>query len=153
MSRNEIKVNLDVRCKKCNRKRATQNGYCLSCITEMVKEGKFDHIIRRTQMLKTITKTVEQGSLIDVQPKNANEILKAAQEFKSASFRKSKAKEAEDACKATLLDLVKSAGLQPLDNGVIQVRIAGIVITVTPNEESVKVKEEGVPEKSEENGD
>ena len=97
-------------------------------------------------MAKTKIETGEQGSLIDVQPQNAKEILKAAQEFKKASLKKTKAKEAEDACKATLLDLVKEAGLQPLENGVIQLRIAGTVITVTPKEDGVKVKEEGEAE-------
>lgn len=50
----EIKVDLDKKCKKCGEGGATQNGYCLPCITKEVKSGKFDH------QLKAIEEVVKQ---------------------------------------------------------------------------------------------
>ncbi len=42
-----IRVNLDQKCLRCHKGGATQNGYCMGCITKMMKEGKFDHILKR----------------------------------------------------------------------------------------------------------
>ncbi len=43
----KIDINLDAKCKRCHKGGATQNGYCLKCITKMLNEGKFDHILKR----------------------------------------------------------------------------------------------------------
>ena len=36
MTKAEIKINMDVPCKRCGKKGATQNGYCLPCATDIV---------------------------------------------------------------------------------------------------------------------
>jgi len=43
----EIIINMDVKCKRCGDKGACKNGYCLACVTKMITEGKFDHILRK----------------------------------------------------------------------------------------------------------
>lgn len=42
MTKPIIEIDLDKKCKKCKKNPPTQNGYCLSCITEMLEEGHFD---------------------------------------------------------------------------------------------------------------
>ena len=46
MTKYQINVNLDAKCKRCGKGGATQGGYCIGCLAKMVKEGKFDHIIK-----------------------------------------------------------------------------------------------------------
>ena len=36
MTKAEIKINMDVPCKRCGKKGATQNGYCLPCTADIV---------------------------------------------------------------------------------------------------------------------
>ena len=42
-----IRISEENKCKRCGKGWATENGYCLKCIAVMVKEGKFDHILKR----------------------------------------------------------------------------------------------------------
>jgi len=42
-----IRVNLDAKCKRCGEGGATQNGLCMACIAKAVKNGEFDHILKR----------------------------------------------------------------------------------------------------------
>jgi len=42
-----IEINMDVKCRRCKKGGATQNGYCLKCITKNITEGKYDHILKR----------------------------------------------------------------------------------------------------------
>jgi len=42
-----IEIDMDKKCKRCKKNPPTQNGYCLACITKMLNEGKFDHILDR----------------------------------------------------------------------------------------------------------
>lgn len=49
-----IRIDLDKKCKRCKKGGATPCGYCLECVSKMIKEGKFDHII------KPIKKAVEK---------------------------------------------------------------------------------------------
>jgi peptide deformylase len=42
-----ITIDLDKKCIRCRRGGATQSGFCLKCITKNLKEGKYDHVIRR----------------------------------------------------------------------------------------------------------
>lgn len=44
-----INVDLDKKCIRCKKGGATQNGYCLSCITKNLDEGKYDHIINKVK--------------------------------------------------------------------------------------------------------
>ena len=41
-----ITVNMDRPCRRCKKKGATDGGYCLKCILRMMREGKFDHILK-----------------------------------------------------------------------------------------------------------
>lgn len=41
-----INIYMDKKCKHCHKAGATKSGYCLGCVAEMIKEGKFDHIIK-----------------------------------------------------------------------------------------------------------
>ncbi len=41
-----LTIDLDKSCKRCGQRGATKAGYCLDCITKMVKEGAFDKLWR-----------------------------------------------------------------------------------------------------------
>lgn len=42
-----ITIDMDKKCKRCGEKGATtQNGLCLKCINQAIKNGEYDHIIR-----------------------------------------------------------------------------------------------------------
>ena len=43
----EIRINLDAKCRRCDKGGATQSGVCLKCITKGVVSGEFDHIIKK----------------------------------------------------------------------------------------------------------
>lgn len=49
MSIPTINIDLDKKCKHCGKGGATQSGYCLECVAKMIKQGKFDHIIKPIQ--------------------------------------------------------------------------------------------------------
>lgn len=44
-----IYVNLDAKCKRCKQDGATQNGLCMKCIADDVKNGKYDDILKPLQ--------------------------------------------------------------------------------------------------------
>jgi len=85
----------------------------------------------------------EQLDLIDVKPKNSKEIIKAARGYKAAQAKRISAQEQEVAEKQNLLELVKKENLQPLEDGKIQFRCDGLIITITPRDELIRVKEDG----------
>lgn len=41
-----ITIHMDQPCRRCKKKGATGSGYCLKCITKMLREGRFDHILK-----------------------------------------------------------------------------------------------------------
>ena len=41
-----ITINMDQPCRRCKKKGATEGGYCLKCILRMMREGKFDPILK-----------------------------------------------------------------------------------------------------------
>ena len=84
----------------------------------------------------------EQLDLIDVAPENAKEIITAAREYKAAQVKRIAALEREVERKQELLSLVRDANLQRLKDGTIRFRLDGFLITVTPRDELVKVKQE-----------
>lgn len=45
MTTYKINIDMDRKCKRCHKGGACENGYCLSCVTKMIGEGKFDHIL------------------------------------------------------------------------------------------------------------
>ena len=42
-----ITVNLDVKCLRCGKKGAMQNGICMPCMTKAIKAGELNHIFRK----------------------------------------------------------------------------------------------------------
>ena len=42
-----IQVNLDAKCKRCGEGGATQSGVCMKCINKALKNGEFDHILKK----------------------------------------------------------------------------------------------------------
>ena len=97
------------------------------------------------------TKTEEPGEqkdLIDVHPKNAKAIIKAARLYKKLQTARLTAlgKETEQKHEVLVLELVKAAKLQPLDGGKIKFEYDGVMISITPRDELVKIKEKAEPE-------
>lgn len=84
----------------------------------------------------------EQLELIDVKPENMKEIIPAAKTYQKAKAARIKATEKEVKAKVELLSLVKSAKLKPLDDGAIRFKCDGLLISITPRDELIKVKEE-----------
>ena len=86
--------------------------------------------------------TEEQLDLIDVSPENIKEIIPAARTYQKAKVARMNATERETKAKVALLSLVKAAKLKPLDDGTIRFRCDGLIISITPRDELIKVKEE-----------
>jgi hypothetical protein len=83
----------------------------------------------------------EQLDLIDVAPESAKKIVGVARRYKAAQVQRIEILEQEVNEKQKLLALVKEAKLTPVD-GKIKFRCDGLIITVTPRDELVKVKDE-----------
>ena len=90
---------------------------------------------------KSEVKVKGQMDLIDVAPKNAKPIIEAAQIYKECQLTRISALKAEVEQKHKVLNLVKAAKLQPLKDGVVKFEYKGVVITVTPRDELIKVKD------------
>ncbi|MFH1281406.1 MAG: hypothetical protein ABIH91_01630 [Candidatus Omnitrophota bacterium] len=104
---------------------------------------------KKSSMQKEVEETEEgeQMALIDVGPENGPIIVAQARIYKKASKARQKALKNEVEQKKKLLALIKDAGLKPLDvSGVIRFRCNSVIISVTPRDELVRVKEEGQPE-------
>ena len=86
--------------------------------------------------------TEEQMELIDVGPENMKEIKPAAKAYQKAKTARINASTKEVQTKNKLLGLVKTAKLKPLDDGVIRFRCDGLLISITPRDELIKVIEE-----------
>ena len=84
----------------------------------------------------------EQMALIDVAPKNAKDIIGAARIYKKFQAARLKALAKEIEQKAEILRLVRVADIQPLEGGKIRFKYDGVMISVTPRDELVKVVEE-----------
>lgn len=84
----------------------------------------------------------EQMDLLDVSPANLKQIIPVAKQYRKAVKRRMVALEEETKLKAQILDLVKEAKLSRLPDGTIKFKCDGMLITVTPRDELVKVKDE-----------
>lgn len=83
----------------------------------------------------------EQLDLIDIQPENAKAIISAARLYKEFQVARSTALAKEVEQKQEVLRLVKAAKLQPLDGGKIRFEYDNVMISVTPRDELIKVKD------------
>lgn len=84
----------------------------------------------------------EQMALIDVGPENLAAITPVAKRYQAAQQRRAKALKEETAAKEEILALIKDAGLNRLEDGSIRFRCDGMLISVTPRDELVRVKED-----------
>jgi len=84
----------------------------------------------------------EQPTLIDVAPENAKEIVRAAKRYKKAQADRIAALNIEIEEKAKLLNMIKQANLQRLADGTIRCHVDGFLITVTPRDEVLRIKDE-----------
>ncbi len=104
---------------------------------------------KKSSMQKEVAKTEkgEQMALIDVGPENGPVIAKQSRIYKKASKVRQDALKNEVDQKQKLLALIKEAGLKPVDaSGVIKFKCCGVIVSVTPRDELVRVKEEDQPE-------
>jgi len=83
----------------------------------------------------------EQLELIDVQPENVKAIIPVARLYKKSQAARQKHLAEETKLKQQIIELVDAANLQPLKGGVIRFEYEGVMVSVTPQERQVKVKE------------
>ena len=88
----------------------------------------------------------KQLPLIDVEPENMKEILGRARLYKEAQTERIAWLVQEKEHKQAILTLVKEAELKPLENGVIRFHCDGVIISITPRDELVQVKEDSAEE-------
>lgn len=84
----------------------------------------------------------EQLDLIDVGPANFKAIKPVAKKYRLIVKERLAAQAKEVELKTELLALVKDAHMQHLDDGTIQFRVDGMLITITPRDELIKVKDD-----------
>jgi len=101
----------------------------------------------KKSMARKSRKSVDSGSneqmeLIEVGPENLRDIKPIARRYKAAMEARMEALAEESEAKQQILAMVKEAKLSRLQDGTIRFRCDGMVITVTPRDELVKVKEE-----------
>lgn len=90
--------------------------------------------------------TGEQLDLIDVKPENAKPIIAAARLYKKLMGVRQKALAKEVVQKAEVLRLIKAAELQPLAGGKIKFEYDSVIISVTPRDELITVKDKDYEE-------
>jgi len=110
---------------------------------------------RKTTMQKEVEKS-EQGTssdamegqqmdLMDVGPKNAKEITIHARLYRAAQARRTAALQEEIDEKHKILELVKKAELKRTPNGDIKFHCDGLLITIVPRDELLRIKDEETP--------
>lgn len=77
----------------------------------------------------------------DVAPKNAEEICKVAKRCRFDKLQKQNAAEQEAIGQDKLRELIKKAGLKPIDGKII-IRAEGLLIEVSSREDAIKIKDE-----------
>lgn len=97
-------------------------------------------------MAKKTKVEAEQLELIDVQPENSKQIINCARAYKAAQTERIAALNDEKKQKEKLLALIEKAHLQRLEDGKIKFKLDGFIITVTPRDELIQVKDENEQE-------
>ena len=85
----------------------------------------------------------EQMDLMNTGPDNSSEIAECAREYIRIDHIRESAAEAAKGQLQQLAVLIKDSGLTPIDDDKIVFTIDGITISVTPRDDSIKVKNEG----------
>jgi hypothetical protein len=78
--------------------------------------------------------------LIQTLPDNVQEIVDVALEYRDCVTTRTGILKKEVELKAKISEMVHNAGFQPLKGGVIRFRHNGVLISVTPRDELIKVK-------------
>ena len=81
----------------------------------------------------------DQLALIDIHPENAKPIIALALTYKKYVAERQLALAKEVELKNKILDLVKAAKLQPLENGNTTFTYEGVTVSIEPQDEKVKV--------------
>jgi len=84
----------------------------------------------------------DQLALIDVDPENMKSIIPIARRYKKVQAARLAALNEEVELKQKILKLAREAKLQRLDDGKIKFKCKGVVITITPQDDKVSVKED-----------
>lgn len=87
------------------------------------------------------TEKGEQLDLIDVAPENAKAIITVGRAYRKLVLARLKIEKKEVEHKAEVLRLIRAAEIQPLDGGKIKFEYDGVMVSVTPRDELVQVKE------------
>ena len=83
----------------------------------------------------------KQLQLIETLPENIQEIVDVALEYQECKQGRINILKKEVELKAKISEMVKKAGFQPLKDGVIRFRHDGVLVSITPRDELIKVKE------------
>lgn len=99
----------------------------------------------RKQIVKNAAKSNagEQQPLIDVEPENSKVILRHARAVLSAKEVCGKANQTVKNKKTALREAIKEAGLKPLADGTIRVRVGDVIVTSSPQDEKISIKSVG----------
>ena len=83
----------------------------------------------------------KQLQLIETLPENIQEIVDLAEEYEDVKQGRLNILDKEKELKHKLLEMIKASGIKPLEDGVIRFRHDGFMISITPRDELIKVKE------------
>ena len=83
----------------------------------------------------------KQLKLIETLPDNIQEIVDLAEEYEDVKQGRINILEKEKELKHKLLEMIKDSGIKPLEDGVIRFKHDGFMISITPRDELIKVKE------------
>ena len=82
----------------------------------------------------------EQLDLIDITPEYAKPIKAAAKAYKRALLERVSILAEEVKCKKKVIDAVRAAKIKPNEEGIIEFRLDGVTIKITPRDELVSIK-------------
>ena len=90
-------------------------------------------------------KSGKQNELIDTAPENAKEIIAKAKEYKEVMTERVALLAKEKQLKDEVREMMKTSGLQRLDNGNIEFVYDGMIIKLEPADDKIKVTEATTP--------